>query len=101
MPVALDDDRFTVPLYTVTQASRYLQLPRATLGTWTDGYERHGGEGYGVRSTAAQPVVTALPRRRRGHPRLPFVGIAEAYVPAFPSGRRTDAAHPSISGVAA
>lgn len=80
MPVLLDDDRFTVPLYTVTQASRYLQLPRATLGTWTDGYERHGGDGYGLRSTAAQAVVTALPRRRRGYPRLPFVGIAEAYV---------------------
>lgn len=31
------DDRFTVPLYTLTEASAFLRVPRATLTTWTDG----------------------------------------------------------------
>ena len=33
----LNDLRFTVPLYSVTDASRYLRVPRSTLGTWVDG----------------------------------------------------------------
>ncbi|REZ98969.1 DUF433 domain-containing protein, partial [Mycobacterium tuberculosis] len=32
--------RFDVPLYTLAEASRYLVVPRATLATWADGYER-------------------------------------------------------------
>ena len=36
----LGDLRFDVPLYTVTEASKYLVVPRSTLETWADGYER-------------------------------------------------------------
>ena len=36
------DDRFTVPLYTLTEASAFIRVPRATLTTWADGYEHQG-----------------------------------------------------------
>ncbi len=29
-----DDTRFTVPLYTVTEAARYLEVPPSTLNGW-------------------------------------------------------------------
>jgi uncharacterized protein (DUF433 family) len=69
-------DRFEVPLYTVSEAARYLQVPPSTLSTWVDGYVR----GRRDQQTHGVPVVTALPRKRPGYPRLPFVGLAEAYV---------------------
>jgi hypothetical protein len=34
------DLRFRVPLYALTEASRYLIVPRATLMTWANGYAR-------------------------------------------------------------
>lgn len=72
----LKDRRFDVPLYSITEAAQYLQVPRATLKTWVDGYVRHP-EG---RTVTGKPLVTALPPTRAGYPRLPFVGFAEAYV---------------------
>lgn len=73
----LADLRFGVPLYTLTEASRYLVLPRATLTTWADGYERRAATGPTVKG---QPIITALPRPTGSYARLPIVGIAEAYV---------------------
>lgn len=71
-----DDPRLTTPLYTVTEAARYLTVPRSRLDTWVDGYVRGrpGAEVHGA------PVITALPRRQPGYPRLPFIGLAEGYV---------------------
>ncbi len=69
-------DRFSTPLYTVSEAARYLLVSPSTLGTWADGYVR----GRPDRPIQGAPVVTALPRTRPGYPRLPFVGLAEAYV---------------------
>ncbi|WP_102144567.1 Rv2018 family toxin-antitoxin system antitoxin [Mycobacterium hubeiense] len=71
------DLRFDIPLYTVTEASKYLVVPRSTLETWADGYERRPKAGALVKG---EPIITALPETRHGYPRLPFVGIAEAYV---------------------
>ena len=91
------DDRFTVPLYTLGEAASYLRVPKSTLTTWADGYEHRRLERQGVRTVRGASSVTAVPSRSRGHARLPFIGIAEAYVlmpsdvPAFPcsaSGRR-------------
>ncbi len=70
------DLRFGVPLYTLTEACRHLLVPRATLATWADGYERRPATGPKVK---AQPVITALSRPSGSNARLPFVGIAEAY----------------------
>ena len=71
-----DDRRFTVPLYSITEAAQYLDVPRPTLKTWVDGYVRHP-EG---RTVIGKPLVTAAAQTRPGYPRLPFVGFAEAYV---------------------
>ena len=71
------DLRFDVPLYTLTEASRYLIVPRPTLSTWIEGYERRRPSAPPVKKG---PIVTAFPARGLGHARLPFVGIAEAYV---------------------
>jgi uncharacterized protein (DUF433 family) len=71
------DLRFDVPLYTLTEASKYLIVPRSTLQTWADGYERRPEARSVVK---AEPIITALPQDRHGYARLPFVGVAEAYV---------------------
>jgi uncharacterized protein (DUF433 family) len=76
----VEDDRFTVPLYTLSEASTYLRVPRATLSTWVDGYEQHRRDRAIARTVRGAPIVTAVNARHRGHARLPFVGIAEAYV---------------------
>lgn len=72
-----NDLRFDVPLYTLTEASKYLVLPRATLETWANGYERRPKARPVVKGA---PIVTALPQLHRGYATLPFVGVAEAYV---------------------
>ena len=74
------DDRFTVPLYTLGEAASYLRVPKSTLTTWADGYEHRRLERQGVRTVRGASIVTAVPSRSRGHARLPFIGIAEAYV---------------------
>lgn len=71
-----EDARFTVPLYSITEASSYLGVPRATLKTWVDGYVRHPRG----REVVGKPLVTARPPGRPGYPRMPFIGFAEAYV---------------------
>lgn len=72
----LKDDRFTVPLYTLSEAATYLRVPRATLTTWADGYEHHRSG----RTVSGAPIITSVESAQRGHARLPFIGIAEAYV---------------------
>lgn len=71
------DVRFTVPLYTVAEAARYVRVPESTYGTWAKGYDRmlEGGR----RRVHGGPVITAIPATR-GHPTIPFVGLAESMV---------------------
>jgi uncharacterized protein (DUF433 family) len=70
------DIRFTEPLYTLTEAARYLAVPPNTFTTWAEGYTRHFP---GRASVKKGPVVTAFPGGR-GTPRVPFVGLSEAMV---------------------
>lgn len=72
----LTDDRFTVPMYTVTEASELVDVRRSTLDAWAHGYvrDRPGQVGTGA------PVITALLPARKGYPTIPFGGLAEAYV---------------------
>lgn len=72
-----DDIRFTVPLYTVAEAARYVRVPASTYSTWAKGYERHPTQGR--RLVRGEPVITAIPASR-GHPTIPFVGLAESMV---------------------
>jgi uncharacterized protein (DUF433 family) len=71
------DLRFDVPLYTLTDASKHLIVPRSTLETWANGYERRPKAKAVVKG---EPIITTVPQVLRGSATLPFVGIAEAYV---------------------
>lgn len=70
------DRRFTVPLYTVAEAARFLAVPPSTLGTWSKGYVRRPAGRPTVHGAA---IVTSLPAER-GWPSIPFGGLAEAMV---------------------
>lgn len=77
-PAALRDtvDRFEMPLYTVAEAARYLDVPESTLRTWTHGYNRstHG------RDFQADPILTTKPAERRAGAVIPFIGLAEGLI---------------------
>lgn len=68
------DDRFRVPLYPVTEAARYLDVPVSTFRTWAHGY-LHRTEGR--RPVTGDAIVTTLPRDAGVS--VPFVGLAEAH----------------------
>lgn len=72
-----DLNRFGTPLYTMTEAALYLDVPISTLTTWAHGYHRQPP---GRREVVGDPVVTALPSAGRGRPVIPFVGLAEGLV---------------------
>ena len=69
--------RFDVPLYTVAEAARYLDVPESTLRSWTHGYRRHVGDRPDI---VGAPVLTSLPRLQPSGPVIPFVGLAEGLV---------------------
>lgn len=69
--------RFDVPLYTVADAARIVDVHPSTLATWAKGYRRNPPDG---RSVAGPPIITATAPERRGEPTIPFVGLAEALV---------------------
>jgi uncharacterized protein (DUF433 family) len=70
-----DDIRFDVPLYTLAEAARALDVPATTFATWARGYDRAAG----TKRWHGDPIVTSL----GGLPRqasIPFVGLAEGMV---------------------
>ena len=68
------DDRFTVPLYSVTEAALHIDVPVSTFRSWTHGSARRGRE---RRRATGEPIVTTLPRDAGVS--VPFVGLAEAH----------------------
>lgn len=70
-------DRFSTPLYTVTEAARYLDVPPSTLKTWTHGYRMRAP---GRSDVIGAPVLTALERVTFRGPVIPFIGLAEGLV---------------------
>lgn len=76
MKGAQSNFRFTEPLYTVAEASRFLAVPASTLGTWSKGYLRRPAGKPEVRGSA---IVTSVPAER-GWPTITFGGLAEAMV---------------------
>ncbi len=68
----------STPLYTVRQASRYLDLPESTFRDWSTGYERASA---GRTAVTGKAVLTRLqgPRGSRA-PGIPFIGLAEGAV---------------------
>jgi uncharacterized protein (DUF433 family) len=77
---ARTDPRFTDPLYTVAEASRFLGVPASTLGTWSKGYVRQPS---GRSTVRGDPIITSI-AKDPGEPTIPFGGLAEAMVLADP-----------------
>lgn len=74
--LASDDLRFGVPLYTVTDAARALDVPASTFATWARGYLRRPKGRPEVRGDAMITALLAAP----GQASVPFVGLAEGLV---------------------
>lgn len=60
-------DRYTTPLLTAREAARHLCMPESTLDGW-------------IAASSGAPLIHAVVPERRGWPRMPFIGIVEAYV---------------------
>lgn len=60
-------DLYTTPLLTARDTARHLGMPESTLDRW-------------LATPSDEPLVHAIKPERRGWPRVPFVGIIEAYV---------------------
>jgi uncharacterized protein (DUF433 family) len=71
-----NDIRFDVPLYTMAEAARALDVPPSTFAAWAKGYVRAFP---GRRPVRGEPIVTAV-LREAGQPMIPFVGLAEGMV---------------------
>lgn len=59
---------YTTPLLTAREAARHLRMPESTLDNWL------------AASKSGEALVHAVSPERRGWPRVPFVGVIEAYV---------------------
>lgn len=68
------DQRFSTPLYSVSEAARHLDVPVSTFRTWVHGYERRPE---GRRAIHGKSIVTTLPRDAAVS--VPFIGLAEAH----------------------
>lgn len=69
------DLRFDAPLYSLTEAARYLGVPPTTFSSWAKGYVRHS-----VRRTTVTgaPVLSGLSAERGAG--VPFIALAEGMV---------------------
>jgi uncharacterized protein (DUF433 family) len=72
-----DPIRFTMPLYTVADAARIVDVPASTLASWAQGYVRKFADRPDV---AGSPIITHVPPKGQRQPTIPFVGLAEALV---------------------
>lgn len=68
-------DKFSVPLYSIAEAARYLRLNDGTFRSWARGYTTRVGK----RTVTGQPIITDLGRPGQRGPAIPFVGLAEGY----------------------
>lgn len=60
-------DIYKTPILTARETARYLRMPESTLDGW-------------LAVKHVDPLVHAVAPERRGWPRVPFVGVIEAYV---------------------
>lgn len=60
-------DYYSKPILTARETARYLGMPESTLDAW-------------LLDRGKTPLVHAVTPERRGWPRVPFVGVIEAYV---------------------
>jgi uncharacterized protein (DUF433 family) len=74
-PLAKDDPRIIVPLYTFSEVAQYIRLPATTVRNWARGYDYPTTRGPGH----SESLVRVLPVSGR-QPRVPFMGLAAAVV---------------------
>ena len=81
----IEDERFSRPLYSVSEAARLVGMPASTLTAWARGYRNR----FPGRPDVVQgPVITAVKQTSGSAPSIPFGGLVEAtVVQAF---RRTE-----------
>ncbi|MGL5866131.1 MAG: hypothetical protein ACRCYX_09710 [Dermatophilaceae bacterium] len=60
-------DYYSTPILTARETARYLGMPESTLDVW-------------LRVRGEESLVHTVRPNRRGWPRVPFVGVIEAYV---------------------
>ena len=60
-------DYYAKPILTARETARYLGMPESTLDVW-------------LLDRGQEALVHAVEPERRGWPRVPFVGVIEAYV---------------------
>ena len=75
-----NDVRFSIPLYTIPQAARYVRVPESTYYKWVKGYRASPVAGGADSARIAEPVIASIPPEKRGWPSVPFVGLAESMV---------------------
>ncbi|MCY3968117.1 MAG: DUF433 domain-containing protein [bacterium] len=73
----MSDPRFDVPLYTVREAARIVDVPTSTLSNWVKGYARRFPDRHEV---TGNPVLTYLSTNTFRGPTIPFIGLAEGLV---------------------
>jgi uncharacterized protein (DUF433 family) len=69
--------RFSLPLYTVAEAARVVDVPPSTFATWARGYVRHPP---GRPDVVGERIISYLAPDHAGEPSIPFVGLAEGLV---------------------
>lgn len=74
MPVTTEDARFNVPIYTQTEAARYLNMPPQTFRSWAQGYTNTFPNRPPVHG---DPLITHIGKRHSPRPSIPFIGLAE------------------------
>ena len=80
-PSVMSVDRFKDPIYTVSEAARYLDVPASTFATWAHGYTRKPHARSEVRGAAIVTVIgEPRDRRRPQEPTIPFIGLAEGMI---------------------
>jgi uncharacterized protein (DUF433 family) len=75
-PLAPDDRRLIIPLFTTREAARYVGVPGSTMRNWVRGYD-YPIQGGTVR---AAPLVSSLSKSDPSNAVIPFIGLAEALV---------------------
>lgn len=74
VPMAADDIRFDVPLYTQAEAASHLNMPATTFRSWARGYRNTFPDRPPVYGA---PLITYAGQPHSPQPSIPFVGLAE------------------------
>src|SRR5690348_5982037 len=75
-PLAPNDRRLVIPLFTTREVARYVGVPSSTMRNWVRGYDYPVHDGH----AHAEPLVSSVPKADPSKAVIPFIGLAEALV---------------------